>query len=119
MASSTLCLIHCIITPFVFVVQACAVSCCESAPVWWGFIDFFFLAISFFAVFFATKSSSKNWIKVALYVAFIALFIVIVNEYAGIVEWPRYFIYAPAVPLVFLHLYNKKYCKCTNRSCCT
>jgi hypothetical protein len=43
--ASTLCLIHCLITPFIFVVQSCATSCCASAPAWWLFFDYFFLII--------------------------------------------------------------------------
>lgn len=119
MTSSTLCLIHCIITPFVFAAQACSVSCAEASPVWWGFIDFFFLAISFIAVVFATKDSSKTWIKVALYIAFGALFIIVVNEYTVITELPKYFIYASAILLILLHMYNKKYCRCADHSCQT
>ena len=34
--ASSLCLVHCVATPFIFVVQSCAASCCASAPAWWS-----------------------------------------------------------------------------------
>ena len=45
--SSTLCMIHCIITPFIFLAKACSISCCSDGPVLWQIIDYLFLGISF------------------------------------------------------------------------
>ena len=39
-AASFLCMIHCVATPFLFVAQACASTCCSAAPTWWRAIDF-------------------------------------------------------------------------------
>ena len=33
-AASSLCLIHCLLTPVIFVVQASAFSCSEASPIW-------------------------------------------------------------------------------------
>ena len=46
--ASTLCLVHCLATPFIFVVQSCAASCCASAPAWWICFDYFFFDYFFF-----------------------------------------------------------------------
>jgi len=118
MASTSLCLVHCLLTPFVFIAQACAVGCCAESPVWWRAVDFLFLVISFAAVYFAAKSSSKRWVKVAFYVLFAMLFLFIVNEHAGSLQLHRIFLYTPAFLLFALHLYNKKNCRCENE-CCT
>ena len=118
MASSSLCLVHCIITPFIFIAQACTVSCCANSPVWWKSIDFIFLVISFAAVYFAAKNSSKQWVKVVFYVLFGLLSFFIINEHAGNIQLSRLFLYIPAFLLFALHLYNKRYCQCAD-SCCT
>ena len=117
MASSSLCLIHCIITPFIFIAQACAVSCCANSPFWWRAIDFVFLVISFVAVYFAAKISSKKWVKVTFYVLFGFLSFFIINEHAGNLRLQRIFLYIPAFLLFALHLYNKRYCQCKDECC--
>lgn len=117
MASTSLCLVHCIATPFIFIAQACTVSCCADSPVWWRTIDFIFLVISFVAVYFAAKNSSKVWVKVAFYVLFGLLGFFIINEHFGSAQLPRILLYTPAFLLFALHLYNKKYCQCQDQCC--
>ena len=51
----TLCGIHCISTPFLFIAKACTATCCSDAPSWCLLIDYFFLLISFLAIFFISK----------------------------------------------------------------
>ena len=117
MASTSLCLVHCMITPFIFIAQACTASCCADSPVWWRTIDFVFLIISFAAVYFAAKNSSKAWVKVTFYVLFGLLSFFIINEHFGDLELHRLFLYTPAFLLFVLHLYNKKYCQCEDNCC--
>ena len=64
--ASTLCLIHCIATPLIFIAQSCSITHYNSVPTWWGYIDYLFLIISFFAVYRSTKITSLKWIKPAL-----------------------------------------------------
>jgi hypothetical protein len=118
MASSSLCSVHCIATPFIFIAQACAASCCADSPTWWRAIDFLFLGISFIAVYFAAKGSTKAWMRFGLYAAFGFLSFFIINEHFGNIQLPRILLYIPAFILIVLHLYNKKYGKCDD-SCCT
>ena len=54
--ASTLCTIHCLVTPFIFLASTCARDCCNGAPTWWLWIDYGFLIISFFAVYQSTKT---------------------------------------------------------------
>lgn len=117
--ASSLCLVHCIATPFIFVVQSYAASHSETAPTWWKLMDYFFLLISFFAVYWSARNTAKTWMKYALWVSWAALLIGILNEKGGWFSWPEITIYFPALGLVFLHVYNKKFCQCNDEDCCT
>ena len=117
--ASSICLIHCIATPFLFVAQACSSSCCESTPVWWQWVDYTFLVIAFFAVYQSGRMTTKKWIKRGLWLSWSALFIVILNEKMAFFSLPEYAIYFPAASLITLHLYNRKYCRCETDKCCT
>jgi len=117
--ASALCLIHCVATPFLFVVQSCSMASCNETPIWWGFIDSFFLVISFFAIYRSTKTSASAWIRSALWASWGLLLFIIVNEKTAWFTIPEYWIYIPAVALIVLHLYNRKYCQCNANKCCT
>lgn len=116
--ASTLCLIHCLITPFIFVVQSCAASCCASAPGWWLFFDYFFLAISFYAIFKSTKTTQSNFMKYLLWSFWFLLFCLIVNESIQVLIINKNVLYFNAIALSSLHIYNLKYCQCNNNKCC-
>ena len=117
--ASALCLVHCVATPFLFVVQSCSIASCNDAPTWWGFIDAFFLVISFLAIYRSTQTTTNNWIKPALWMSWGVLFFIIVNEKMTWYSLPEYVIYIPAMALIALHLYNRKYCQCNTDTCCT
>ncbi|QDO94444.1 MerC domain-containing protein [Formosa sediminum] len=117
--ASTLCLLHCIATPFLFLAQSCAIHCSEDAPVWWRLIDYFFLVVSFFAVYRSTQTTSSAWMKPALWASWGVLFFVIINEKMAWFPIPEYGIYMPALALIVLHLYNRTYCQCNSNTCCT
>ena len=117
--ASTLCLLHCIATPFFFIAQTCSATCCDVTPIWWQIIDYIFLTISFFAIYWSTKTTTINWIKPALWLSWFALLVVIFNEKIELFLLPKFAIYFPAFALMILHLFNKKYCKCRNDKCCT
>ena len=117
-AASALCLVHCIATPFLFIAMTCTDTCCESSPVWWQWLDYFFLIISFFAVYRAAKTTTKPWMKYTMWISWVLLFLTILNEK---LQWISLFesaFYFPAMALVALHLYNLKYCQCKEDHCC-
>ena len=119
--SSALCMIHCIATPFLFLATAttCSQSCCAAAPVWYQWLDYIFIFISFFAVFQSTKSSSVNWVKYALWFSWFALLIAILN--ANMFQWiyvSQNVKFIPSFSLIGLHLYNLRYCHCSEDKCC-
>jgi len=116
--ASTLCLIHCFATPFIFVAQSCSISCCNGAPNWWRFIDYFFLIVSFFSIYRSTETTSNYLIKIFLWLSWFVLFIIILNEKMALFILNENAIYFPALTLILLHLYNKKYCQCNTTKCC-
>lgn len=117
MASSTLCFIHCIATPFIFIAQACSMSCCKDSPLWWKSLDFLFLVISFIAVYFAGKTTTKSWVKIGLYVLFSSFALLTINHHIDWVSLPMQINYTLAAMLFTLHLYNKKQSPCCENTC--
>lgn len=118
--ASGLCVVHCIATPFLFVAQSCTISdCCASGPAWWSSIDYIFIVITFFAVFQSAKHTSNVWLKYGMYACWILLTALILNEKFGFWGISENWKYLSSVVLIGLHLYNLKYCKCDEASCCT
>lgn len=117
--ASLLCLLHCIATPFVFVAKVCTRTCCSETPLWWMLIDYLFLIISFIAIYFASKNTSKQWIGIALWASWSVLLLIILNESVEIIALPEEAVYFPAFALIGLHIYNLRYCRCTDKGCCT
>ncbi len=118
-AASSLCLIHCMATPFIFVTQACLSSCCESSPLWWNLIDYLFLIISAYMVFRSVQKTTKRWIKYSLWINWFALLFILLNEQLDWVHLIKEAIYFPAISLVLLHLKNSKHNKNNTAECCT
>ncbi len=116
--ASTLCMIHCIATPFLFIAKSCSASCCEASPGWWTLLDYLFLIISFFAIYQSSKNTSKTWMKYALWGSWSVLLIVLLNEKFQFFSVSDYAIYFPAMALVILHIYKLKYCRCETENCC-
>ena len=116
---SLLCLVHCLATPFLFVAHAGLVEHGEAHPEWWGILDFVFLVVSFIAIWWTAKTTSKNWMRIALWASWVILAAIVLNEKISLFLLPEQAIYIPTVALVFFHLYNRKYCRCGNEECCT
>lgn len=115
--ASGLCLLHCIATPILFAIQPMATHV-EEAPIWWKSLDYIFLLLSFFAVYWSAKNSSKNWMKYALWTSWILLTLAILNEKLELFHLGELVVYIPAISLIGLHLYNRKYCQCADETCC-
>ena len=116
--SSGLCMIHCLATPFFFVAAACSKSCCSAAPSWWLWIDYLFLFISFLAVLHSAKNSKYVFLKVGLWISWLGLFVFIINISYGFIDISDNIKFIPAFSLIGFHLYNIKFCKCTDKECC-
>jgi hypothetical protein len=116
--ASMLCMVHCLLTPFLFIAQACSSSCCASAPDWWSALDSGFLLVSFFAVMRSVKTSSNQIVKNLLWIFMITLFSIIINEKIQLFFLPDFVKYIVATSLICVHLYNSNYCQCEKENCC-
>ena len=116
--SSGLCMIHCIATPFFFVATACSATCCSAAPLWWQWLDYFFLIVSFVAVRYSTISTNSRLIEIGLWASWVGLLIFILNAKFLWFNISPNAKFIPAFTLIGLHLYNRMYCQCEQKSCC-
>jgi hypothetical protein len=116
--ASSLCLVHCAATPFLFIAKACSSTCCADSPIWWQAIDYLFIVVSFVAIYFATKKSTKTWIQTAFWGSWILLLFTLLAETFELGLFSKSFIYVPAFAIVGLHFYNLKYCQCSEEECC-
>lgn len=105
--SSTLCLLHCIVTPFLFFV-----------PFWWSGLNFAFIFVSLFAVYYSARKTSRKIMKPLFWFGFLVLSFLILNEEYGTLHIPEPATYIAASNLAFLHIYNLKYCQCDDEECC-
>ncbi len=117
--ASILCVIHCVLTPLLFIVHSCSINDCDGAPTWWKNLDYFFLAISFFAVYNSTQTTSKKIMIPILWISWIVLLVLILNEKLKWFILPEIITYLAAFILAGLHIYNLNYCQCKKDKCCT
>ena len=117
--ASTLCVVHCLITPFIFIAHTCSLGACDTAPVWWKSIDYIFLLIAFISVYRSTQTTSKKIMKSLLWGSWTMLFALIVNEKIKLFYVAETVTYVAAITLATVHLYNLKYCQCKTDKCCS
>ena len=117
--NSSLCVAHCFATPFLFLGQA-QTSLVEfsTVPLWWQFLNYVFIVISFFAVSRTVKNSSNQLVKSLLWVSWVFLSALILNEEFEIMHIPELLTYFAGISLASLHIYNLKYCQCEDENCC-
>jgi hypothetical protein len=116
--ASSLCVVHCLMTPLLFAAQSLTATHEHSAPVWWENLDFLFIIISFVAIYQSTKNSNNISIKYALWINWFALFILILNEKTEWFSLAEIITYIVAFSLASLHIYNLNYCQCKSEDCC-
>ncbi|MGY5351303.1 MerC domain-containing protein [Wenyingzhuangia sp. IMCC45533] len=116
--ASSLCVIHCLATPLLFIAHTCGVHQCESSPLWWKNLDYLFLMISFVAIIHSVKNTSKKIMKITLWMNWIVLTLLIVSEQFQLLTLPEIATYVAAISLSLFHLINIKYCQCKADKCC-
>ena len=116
MISSSLCIVHCLATPFLFVFKATCNLSCHSAPLWWRSVDVLFLAISLMAVIYSYRNSSRQWVKGLLVTSWVFLLLTEISKFYIHSELVHFLLYIPATSLILTHFYNKKYC-CSSKCC--
>lgn len=115
--ASTLCVIHCLATPIIFLAHSCSTA--NSTPIWWSNIDYIFVAISFFAVYRSSQTTSKNLMKWLLWINWVTLALLITNVKIQWIILPEIYMYFTALMLAIIHIYNLNYCQCKTNKCCT
>ena len=116
--ASSLCMLHCFFTPLLFLSQATSVTFTQEIPFLWKLLNYLFLFISFLAIYYTAKNSSKLSVKVLLVTTWLILSSLIINEFFEISSIPEIYTYAAAISLSGLHIYNLKYCRCDDDNCC-
>jgi hypothetical protein len=111
-SASLLCAVHCLIAPFLFLTQASILVQHQNVPLWYQILDYVFLFISFFAILYSIRSTTKKWIKTTLWLTWVLLTIAILNETFTLIHLSELAVYIPAFGLIGLHIYNHKYCRC-------
>ena len=102
---SFLCLIHCILTPIIFI-SGCTVAAVSTGHLLWGSFDYIFIFISLIAVFFSSKKSNSNYIFYALWVSWAIASFYLINEKIHLLELHEIILYISAAYLIILHTYN-------------
>ena len=115
---STLCVVHCLLTPLLFVAQSYTATHSHEAPFWWKNLDYLFILISIITVYESTKKSTNKLIKAGLWMSWIMLFLLILNEKLVWIELDEIITYSVALTLSMLHIYNLNYCQCETENCC-
>ena len=111
---SSLCVIHCFATPFLFITQSYLLV----VPGWWQALNYLFLSISFFAVYKTSKNSSSQMVKTLLYLFWSILAMLLISEEFELFHLPEFITYITGLSLAGLHIYNKRYCQCADDECC-
>ena len=117
--SSSLCLIHCFITPFIYMSFTSLFSQNDFLYSSWKGINIIFIVFSLIAVNRSTKKTTSKIIKPIFWFSWCFLFFVLFNEEVKFIELPELVSYLSALNLAGIHVYNLKFCGCKDENCCT
>lgn len=113
--ASAMCILHCIATPFIFLVPTSQIKCSAIGPWWWHLFDYLFLTLGFIAIYRSLKNTSIKWMPPLMYGSWILLVLFIVNSKASYIHLPSWILYIPAISLIALHLYNLSFNRSRNK----
>ena len=115
--AGVLCIIHCIFTPLLFLINAELAT--KQTLFALQLIGYIFLIISFFAVYRSALNTTNNTVKFLFFLIWGSLLFLILNESFGAFHISETFTFISAFSLSALHIYNLKYCQCKDENCCT
>ena len=116
--SSGLCMLHCFATPFLFLSQSSLIFISVDFTLTWFILNYVFLFISFIAIYHSVKNSTNRFIRIFLYLFWLVLSGLIINETLEMFSIPEAATYFSASSLICLHIYNLRYCRCDDEDCC-
>ncbi len=117
--SSTLCFIHCLATPIIYITYTGLFNQIEYLSLSWKGINLVFVIFSLIAVNRSTKKTTSKIIKPIFWLSWSLLFFVLLNEEVKFFELPELVSYVSALNLAGVHIYNLKFCGCKDENCCT
>ena len=118
--SSLLCLLHCAITPILFISQPNILDNYQELPeLWWRLASLLIIPVSLYAVYKSYKNTTSRSLGIIMWLCCFTLLATIINEAFKIFSLEEYFSYGASITLGFLHVYNLKYCTCKDDDCCT
>ena len=115
--TSALCLIHCFITPFIYMSFA-SLKQNELISFSLNGVNVIFIIVSLVAVNRSTKITTSKIIKPIFWLSWFFLFFVLFNEVAMIIELPEIISYTSGLILAGVHIYNLNFCGCKDENCC-
>lgn len=104
--TSILCLIHCSITPILFMTWTTSSIQMEANYNWWYLLDYLFLVLSFVAIYSTTKKTSKRLMKIGFWSSWFFLTIILLNEKLAYFSLPESIIFLPTASIILLHTYS-------------
>ena len=107
----SLCLVHCISTPLILLSLSSLNTKLSMSYSWWSNLDYVFLLISFFMVYFSTQITTVKRMKYFFWLSWFSLLLIIINEKTELYGFSEYVNYLTITGLSLLHLFNLKYCK--------
>ena len=108
--ASSLCLIHCVITPFLFLSNFLIVIETSGGKQevlhLWKVLEFGFLILSIWAIYRVTRQKKTLWISYAMYTAWMFLALSVLLELADVHFFQDNPKYIAAAVLIIVHLYH-------------
>lgn len=104
--TSTLCLIHCFLAPFVFMAWTTSSAHKNTTQSWWYLLDYLFIVVSFLAIFKTTQNTNNRWINLGFWFSWLFLIVLLLNEKISYIAAPETLIYIPTLSIIILHIYN-------------
>ena len=107
----SLCLVHCISTPLILLSLSSLNTKLSMSYSWRYNIDYVFVLISIFMVYFSVKNTRVKLMKYLFWLSWITLSLLIINEKTESFKVSEYITYFAVSSLSLLHIYNFKFCK--------
>ena len=118
-SASLLCLIHCTITPLIFLAKPIldGATHAHEGPSIWGMLDWVFLMLSLVAVWYSARHTPSKRISLLLWGFWVIFVAGLLFEMGGF-EQLKWLMYGGSIALAITHGVNYQHCKrCENDQC--